>query len=150
MGEKPDKVLYENQDEVWSEAKEFLVDLVSGEKGVKEAIVWASLAEGRFGLYEHEHRGREGSDVDLVVIINEEHPLPKTWSFTNVRKDVFDLYHIGKFTHEGHDHEIDGLLVFPSRHDLQEVRNMLANKSKSIYLKSGESILDKYNYSSSK
>lgn len=141
MSNKPNKILYENQDEVWGKAKDFLIEKVKDEPCVQEALVWASLAEGKFGLYEEEYKGQEGSDIDLVIIVDESHPIPRDWSFTTIEKSCFDLYHLGKFVHEGHKHPIDGLVVFPSRHDLQEVRDMLAFRSRSIYLKSGKSIL---------
>ena len=141
MSDKPRKILYENQEKIWDSAKQFLKEMVEDKPFVQEALVWASLAEGKFGLYEHEYDGREGSDIDLVVILDEKFQLPESWKFTTVKKSCFDLYHIGKFIHEGHKHPIDGLLVSPSRHSLQEVRDMLADRSKSIYLKSGESIL---------
>lgn len=141
MADKPRKILYENQEKIWNSAKLFLKEVVEDKPAVKEALVWASLAEGKFGLYDHEYDGREGSDIDLVVILDEKFPISEGWTDTTVEKSCFDLYHIGKFIHEGHKHPIDGLLVFPSRHNLQEVREMLADRSKSIYLKSGESIL---------
>lgn len=142
MSIKNPKILYENQEEVWSKAKHYLKRLVSKEKCVAEAIVWASLAEGSFGTYKSSHKGRTASDIDLVIIINEKHSIPNSWKFTNVKKSCFDLYHIGKYKHKNYVHEIDGLLVFPSRHDLKEVRNMLSNRSKSIYLQTGTGILE--------
>lgn len=144
MSEKPEKTLYENQAEIWETAKKVLVEMVEDKPVVQEALVWASLAEGKFGLYEQEYRGQEGSDIDLVIITDENYELPPEWKFTTVEKSCFDLYRVGKFMHEGHKHPIDGLIVFPSRHSLQEVRDMLADRSKSIYLKSGSSILAQY------
>lgn len=144
MSDKPNKIPYENQENIWENAKQFLTEIVSGKPAVQEALVWASLAEGKFGLYEQEHAGREGSDIDLVVILDENFKIPESWKFTNVEKSCFSLYIVGKFSYQGHIHPIDGLLVFPSRHSLQEVRDMLADRSKSIYLKSGESILETY------
>jgi len=145
MSEKPEKTLYENQEEIWDEARGFLTEMVSDKPVVQEALVWASLAEGKFGLYEHEHKGQEGSDIDLVIIADEKYPLPKEWKSTTIEKSCFDLYRLGNFVYKGHKHPVDGLIVFPSRHSLQEVREMLADRSKSIYLKSGESILDTHN-----
>jgi hypothetical protein len=144
LSDKPEKTLYENQAEVWDSAKRFLTDLIADKPVVQEALVWASLAEGKFGLYAHDHKGQEGSDIDLVIIVDEGAQIPEEWKFTTIRKSCFDLYRLGTFVHEGHKHLIDGLLVFPSRHDLQEVRDMLADRSKSIYIKSGESTLKTY------
>jgi len=92
MSEKSEKTLYPDQEKVWDEAKNFLVEKVRGRPVVQEALVWASLAEGKFGLYEHEHRGQEGSDIDLVVITDEDYAVPEDWKFTTVEKSCFDLY----------------------------------------------------------
>src|SRR5258708_40073494 len=102
MSDKPNKILYENQENIWETARQFLIEIVSNKPAVHEALVWASLAEGNFGLYEHEHRGQEGSDIDLVVIVDEKFKLPEGWKFTNVEKSCFDLYRVGKFTYQGH------------------------------------------------
>ena len=62
--------------------------MVTGRPVVQEALVWASLAEGKFGLYDYEHKGQEGSDIDLVTIIDEKHEIPENWKFTTVKKVV--------------------------------------------------------------
>ena len=135
--EKPNKIIYENQKEVWQKAKKYLLEIVTDEPCVQKATVWASLAEGQFGVYETTYKNRhEGSDIDLVVIVDEKHPIPKKWKFTNVNKSWFDLYHdLGVFKHGGHKHIVDGLLVFPSRHDLKEMETDLKGRSKLIYKK---------------
>ena len=150
MGKKPEKTLYKNQEKIWDKAKRFLIKMVADEPVVQEALVWASLAEGKFGLYDHEYRGQEGSDIDLIIITDEKFRVPESWKFTTIEKSCFDLYRIGKFVHEKNVHLIDGLLVFPSRHNLQEVRDMLADRGRSIYVKSGESILVTHSHKPSK
>ena len=69
---KPNKIIYEDQQAVWKEAEQFLLTLIKDKSAVKKAIVWASLAEGTFGLYEEEYQGMEGSDIDLVLLIDEK------------------------------------------------------------------------------
>lgn len=133
---KPNKILYENQEEVWKKARDFLVKLVSKFPCVKIVYVWASLAEEKFGLYEQEYRGLEGSDIDLVIVIDENFSLPSNWHWTHVSKSWFDLYtDIGFFEHEGHKHKIDGLFVFPSKHSLEKMNEALIGRSKKIYEK---------------
>lgn len=146
MKSRPKKNLYPDQTDVWNKAQKHLVELVNDKPCVQEAIVWASLAEGKFGLYEEPYGNREVSDIDLVVIIDEDFPLPKTWKFTTVKKSCFDLYKLGYFEYQNHTHPIDGLLVFPSRHNLKEVRAMLTDRCKSIYLKSGISLLEELDH----
>lgn len=84
----------------------------------KKAIVWASL-------------------IDLVIVVDEKYSLPEEWHWTGVSKSWFDLYtDMGEFTHEGHKHKVDGLLVFPSRHDLNKMEESLKDRSRVIYEKS--------------
>lgn len=131
---KPKKIIYEDQQEVWREAEKFLQSIVKDKPAVKKAIVWASLAEGKFGLYEEEYQGMEGSDIDLVLIMDEEEIVPEEWAYTGVSKSWFDLYtKLGKFKYKGHIHKVDGLLVFPSRHDMQKMEASLAGRSRIVY-----------------
>ena len=129
---KPDKKLYEDQGKVWNEAAKHLQSLLSGHAFVKEAHVWASLAEGRFGIYKSPFKGEKASDIDLVVVVKEPFKLPKEWKFTGVQKSWFDLYRLGHFDYEGNRHRIDGLVVIPSRHDLGKMREALKGRSKQL------------------
>ena len=63
---KPPKILYENQEEVFEEAKKYLLKIINYDC-VSEAYVWASFAEGKFGVYKSLYRGQEASDIDLVI-----------------------------------------------------------------------------------
>ena len=95
--------------------------------------MWASLAEGKFGIYEKPYRNQVGSDIDLVVVMKEPINIPKDWKFTKVEKSWFDLYHLGHFEHQGHKHQIDGLIVIPSKHDLSKMTKSLKDRSKKIF-----------------
>ncbi len=130
--DKPPKKLYKNQTDVWNKALPVLEQVLKKSDSVKEAYVWASLAEGKFGLYEETYQGREGSDVDLVIVMNEPADIPTAWEDTTIRKSFFDLYKVGMFTYDGHKHPIDGLVVFPSRHDLTKMKERLEGRSKQI------------------
>jgi hypothetical protein len=129
---KPSKILYENQEDVWNKAEANLQKLLAICDTVKEAYVWASLAEGKFGIYEEPYRGQIGSDIDLVIVMEEPMNIPKDWKFTKVEKSWFDLYHLGYFEHEGHKHQIDGLIVIPSKHDLSRMKKSLEGRSRKI------------------
>ena len=130
---KPHKILYENQEDVWNKAEANLQNLLSICDTVKEAYVWASLAEGKFGIYEKPYRGHMGSDIDLVIVMKEPMHVPKDWKFTQVEKSWFDLYHLGYFEYNGHKHQIDGLIVIPSKHDLSKMRKSLEGRSRKIF-----------------
>ncbi len=130
-----EKILYENQDSAWEKASAYLIELVSVQNCVQEAFVWASLAEKKFGFYPQAHNGRNCSDIDLVIVLDERFPIPKEWKFTHVKKPWFDLYHLGSFNYAGNVHPIDGLLVSPSKHHLDRMRSALKGRSKKIYEK---------------
>jgi len=132
---KPNKRVYENQDDIWKEASKFLESILSKCDSVKEAYVWASLAEGKFGVYEESYRGQTGSDIDLVIVVKEPFELPKEWKFTKIQKSWFDLYHLGHFEYKGNKHQIDGLIVIPSKHDLSKMQEALKGRSKRVYVR---------------
>lgn len=130
---KPQKTLYADQKELWEKASSYLLDLIKNEACVKEAYVWASLAEEQFGLYEQEYQGRLGSDIDLVIILNEDQPIPKNWKYLHVEKSWFSLYKIGIFIYDGNAHPIDGLLVSPSKHNVERMKEMLKGRSRRLF-----------------
>jgi len=127
---KPHKILYTDQKELWEKASSYILSLITNEPCVKEVYVWASLAEKQFGLYEEEYQGRLGSDIDLVIILHEDQPIPKNWKYLHVEKSWFKLYKLGIFVYNGTAHPIDGLLVFPSRHNMTRMKEMLEGRSK--------------------
>ena len=130
---KPPKILYKNQEDVWNKAEVYLKKLLSNCDSVKEAYVWASLAENKFGLYEKPYRGQIGSDIDLVIVMTEPMHIPKDWKFTKVKKSWFDLYHLGYFEYQDNKHQIDGLIVVPSRHNIKNMKKSLKERSRKIF-----------------
>ena len=129
---KPQKILYKNQNDIWNKAEAHLKKLLLNSNHVKEAYVWASLAEGKFGIYEEPYKNQIGSDIDLVVVLENYNDIPKDWKFTKVEKSWFDLYKLGYFEYNGNKHQIDGLIVIPSKHDLEKMKKALAGRSKKI------------------
>lgn len=129
---KPHKIIYPNQEDVWEKASSYLLNLIQNQPCIKKAYVWASLAEGLFGLYNKEYQGRVGSDIDLVIILNEDKKIPKKWKYTGIEKSCFKLYKIGEFEYNGNIHPIDGLIVFPSLHDLKKVDKMIKDRNKRL------------------
>ncbi|MEK6858931.1 MAG: hypothetical protein AABX53_03400 [Nanoarchaeota archaeon] len=129
---KPEKILYADQDDVWVKAEDFIKKLLSKSSSVKEAYVWASLAERKFGLYKEPYRNQIGSDIDLVIVMNEPADIPKSWKFTTVEKSWFSLYNLGYFEYDGNKHQVDGLIVFPSKHNLDKMRKDLEGRSKRV------------------
>ena len=129
---KPTKILYEDQKELWEKASSYILKLIKNQPCVKEAYIWASLAEGQFGIYEEEYQGRLASDIDLVIVLNENESIPKSWKYLHVEKSWFKLYKLGIFEYKGNAHPIDGLLVSPSIHDIRRMKEMLDRRSKRL------------------
>ena len=129
---KPNKKIYDNRKDVWKEASKYLDSILSKCNSIKEAYVWASLAEEKFGIYDEPYRGQTCSDIDLVLVMNEPVNIPKEWNFTNVEKSWFDLYHLGYFEYQGNKHQIDGLIVIPSKHNLNKMQEALKGRSKKL------------------
>jgi predicted nucleotidyltransferase len=139
MLEKPPKKVYADQKDAFEKFKEFILPYLKHMPEVKEAVVWASLAEGKFGTYEREHKGHTGSDVDLVILLEEGKEVPKEFKDLDVHKSWFDGYLDKKFRHfeyKGNNHEVDVLLI--KRGKLEAAKERLKSRSKPIYLKKGE------------
>ena len=132
---KPRKILYENQKVVYGKALVCLKKILRECKCIKEAFIWASLAEKKFGVYEKPYNNQTCSDIDLVIVLNENDPIkiPKTWKCTKVEKSWFDLYNLGYFEYQGNKHQIDGLIVIPSKHNLVAMKKDLKGRCKKIF-----------------
>ena len=129
---KPKKTLYKNQKDVWNKAEFFLKELLKESKSVKESYVWASLAEEKFGLYEKLYKNQVGSDIDFVIVMNEPADIPSKWTFNEIKTAWFDLYSLGYFEYQKNKHQVDGLIVFPSKHDTDRMKERLKGRSKII------------------
>lgn len=129
---KPPKILYKDQKDVWNKAEKFLKDLLKDSTTIKEAYAWASLAEGKFGIYEKPYKNQIGSDIDFVIVMNEPIDIPKTWKSANFETAWFDLYRLDDFVYQKNKHQIDGLIVIPSKHNIDRMRERLKGMSKKI------------------
>jgi predicted nucleotidyltransferase len=138
MLNKPPKKIYENQEEAFEEFRKFITPYLKKIPEVEEAVVWASLAEGKFGTYAREHRGHTGSDVDLVVLLGKGKKIPKGFRDMECHKAWFDGHICKEFRHFdylGNDHKVDVLLV--KREELEKAKTRMKGRIKSLYLKKG-------------
>ncbi len=140
-GEKPNKTAYGNQQDALEKFREFILPRLQNLRGVQEAEVWGSLANGNFGVYEREHRGHVGSDIDLVVLLEPGATTPETWK-SIVSKSWFDGYRdtmenkkFRNFPYQGRMHKVD--LIAIKRNQLEKAKEKLFGKTKKIYLKPG-------------
>lgn len=138
MLNKPKKIVYPNQKDTFEKFRKFILPYLKEIPEIKEARIWASLAEGKFGTYEEEFRGQTGSDVDLVLLLEEGKEPPKEFKDINVHKSWFNGYIDKRFRHfdyDGNDHQVDVLLV--RRDKIDVAREKLRGRCKGIYVKSG-------------
>jgi len=116
---KPEKEIYENQKEVHDKIVGFAKSILP--EDVKEAYLFGSSTTQNFGRYVKKFRNREGSDIDLVVMISEDN-IPKNWKYLNTEKDWWRLYSGGDVKINNTSHKIDLLVVKPGKEDFARKR----------------------------
>ena len=135
---KPKKTIYPNQKDAFEKFRKFILPHLRKIPEIKEAMIWASLAEGKFGTYEREYREHTGSDVDLVLLLEEGKDIPEAFKDLEVHKSWFDGYLNKSFRHfdyDGNDHKVDVLVV--KRDKLDVAKESLKGRSKRLYVKKG-------------
>lgn len=107
ISEKPEKILYKNQDEILQKVINLLKKDIPQNS---EAIIFGSLAESKFGKYTENYKGHEGSDIDVIIFIDRKE-IPLHWKYLNVSKGWWDLYRGIKIEINGTIHKTDILIV---------------------------------------
>ncbi len=105
---KPAKTIYPNQEDIYNKILAFIKTQLVPE--VSEAYLTGSVVRREFGRYAEEYHGHKGSDIDLVVMINQKY-IPKAWKNLNTEKTWFNLYSGGKIEIDGVYHRLDLLVV---------------------------------------
>jgi len=108
MRQKPEKIVYGNQEEVHDIILNFVKSILPFE--VTEAYIFGSTVERKFGKYCKKFGSHEGSDIDVVVMIPRER-IPSYWKYLNTEKDWWFLYRGGKINIKGTIHKVDLIIV---------------------------------------
>jgi len=108
MQQKPKKIIYENQEEVHSLIINYLKSILP--KDITKAYLWGSAVERTFGKYVEKYGSHDGSDIDVIVIINKE-KIPSVWKYLNTEKDWWKLYRGGKIEINKIFHKVDLIVV---------------------------------------
>jgi len=116
---KPEKEIYKNQREVHDKIIDFVKSNLT--KDIKEAYLVGSSTTQGFGRYVRKHENHEGSDIDLVVIV-EENKIPKNWKYLGVEKDWWKLYRGGSIKINKTIHKADFMVVKPGKESLAHKR----------------------------
>ena len=98
---KPDKIIYDNQNEILSKILEVLRKELNS-----EAYIFGSLARKEFGKYVEKYDGHDGSDIDVVFFGDKG-----KWKYLNVSKGWWDLYRGPKIEINGTIHKVDLVIV---------------------------------------
>lgn len=108
MKQKPEKIIYENQEEVYNQILIFVKSILPVE--VINAYLWGSAVEREFGEYKEKFGHHEGSDIDVIVIIPNK-KIPSSWKSLNTQKDWWYLYRGGKIEINKKIHRVDLMIV---------------------------------------
>ncbi len=124
MKQKPEKIIYENQEEIYNKILNFVISILP--KEVIEAYLWGSVIERKFGVYRKKYGSNEGSDIDVVVMIPKE-KIPYGWKYLNTQKEWWYLYSGGKIEINGTIHRVDLMVVKEGKEEY--VRNRIKEKN---------------------
>lgn len=111
--DKPNKIIYENQKEVYNTILETLKRNLLNQ--VSEAYVIGSLSKGQFGVYEEEFHCSLGSDIDLVAFPNDK--IPENWKQEKSKHNWYSKYSSGFIKIEKTNHPIE--IMIPFERDLK-------------------------------
>jgi alkaline phosphatase len=141
--EKPLKYLYPNQKELLDKFSKFILPYLKEHPFFKKVWVWGSLARGNFGIYKELYHKQEGSDIDLLVEVDESYEIPpefrelKEWTKKRTYSRAFyskvnfkNKLSSSKFV----NHKVDFICHFPSKNTKEGFYNKV-KESKLIYNK---------------
>ena len=93
MKERPKKTVFpeSRQKKILEKAKKFvLVDLLPNPK-INKIVLFGSLVEGKFGEYEKPFKDRKYSDVDVLLMVEENFEVPNQWG-EHFHCEMYDVY----------------------------------------------------------
>ena len=117
---KKEKIIYDNQKEVFEKVTSFLKTSLKEE--IDEAYLFGSLISGEFGKYLEKYGVHDGSDIDLIVFLSGK-DVPKNWKYLDTEKSWWKLYRGEIIEINNLIHKIDVLVV-------KDGKEKLARKSK--------------------
>ncbi len=121
---KPLKYIYPNQKKVIKDVIAFILPYLKKHPFFKKVWAWGSLSKGLFGVYEAPYREQEGSDVDLLVEVDERFEIPselqenKEWTKTRNYSRAFGskLRFVNEADGKSIAHHVDFICHWPSIH----------------------------------
>lgn len=104
---KPKKELYDNQNKLYIELKNQLIDKIP--KFVKEAYLFGSLTVNKFGTYVQPFGRHKGSNFDVLAVM-DTHNIPLKWVYIG-KDDLWTIYGVDRIKINGNRHRIDFFIV---------------------------------------
>jgi predicted nucleotidyltransferase len=100
MEERPRKNFFSKSEKrkIFKKAKKFVLkDLLPNSK-INRIIIFGSLVRGTFGKYEKPFKHRLYSDVDFLILVENDFKIPKKWKpyFSCKLYDVFNRKKLDK------------------------------------------------------
>lgn len=122
--DKPIKYVYPEQDDIKKSFSEFILPYLSEHPFFKKVWVWGSLSSGSFGIYEVPYVNQDGSDLDLLVEVDEKFEIPKEfkemkgWTDKRTYSRAFNssLRFVYAMGDESTPHHLDFICHWPSVH----------------------------------
>ena len=83
------------QRKILKKAKDFILkDLLPNDK-INKIIVLGSIVKGTFGRYEKAFKKRRYSDIDVLLLVENDFKVPKRWK-THLKSHLYNVYDIRK------------------------------------------------------
>ncbi len=100
MKERPRKTIFSKPDQkkIFEEIKNFVLNDLLPNPKINKIIMFGSLVKGIFGKYDKPFKHRMYSDVDILLLVENNFIIPKKWKlhFSCELYDVFNIAKLGK------------------------------------------------------
>lgn len=97
MKERPGKTVLPKpeQREILKKAKSLVLkDLLPNPK-INKILMFGSLVKRTFGKYEKPYKGRTYSDIDILLLVEDDFKVPEKWKL-HFESDLYNVYNICK------------------------------------------------------
>lgn len=95
MKERPGKTVLPapEQKRIFERAKRYVLEDLLPNPKIDKIALFGSLAKGTFGKYEKPYKGRSYSDIDVLLLVEDDFKPPKEWElhFSCKMYDVFNI-----------------------------------------------------------
>ncbi len=99
--ERPNKIFFSisEQNKLIEKTKEYVLRNFSPFQKIDKIILFGSLAKGTFGKYEKEWKHGFYSDIDLLLLVENDYNIPEKWKVW-FKHNKFTVFTCGKIDHK--------------------------------------------------